>query len=147
MEFRSVCFQHTALRIIDGFIVGGLRYIVLPSSKALRHHGSFCQHDDDPLKPLGCTLTATEWGDDEQHLRCHAARHVLLVDVCRVSHYAINVSSDALYRLYGVLLHQTYNYMRVHFADSRWIKGYVSATRDGVFGIITDSGTQVVLIV
>ncbi|KAI1783226.1 hypothetical protein LXA43DRAFT_1102793 [Ganoderma leucocontextum] len=28
--------------------------------------------------------------------------------------------------LYGVLLHQTYSYLRVHSADSRWIKCYVA---------------------
>ena len=29
--------------------------------------------------------------------------------------------------MYGVLLHQTYNYFRVHSADSSWTKFYVSS--------------------
>ena len=29
-------------------------------------------------------------------------------------------------RMYGVLLHQTYNYFRVHSADTSWTKFYVS---------------------
>ena len=28
--------------------------------------------------------------------------------------------------MYGVLLHQTYNYFRVHSADTSWTKFYVS---------------------
>ena len=34
--------------------------------------------------------------------------------------------NDEFSRMYGVLLHQTYNYFRVHWADSPWTKLYVS---------------------
>ena len=37
--------------------------------------------------------------------------------------------ADDTRRLYGVLLHQTYNYLRVHSGDSFWLKSYVRASR------------------
>ena len=38
-------------------------------------------------------------------------------------------------RMYGVLLHQTYNYFRVHSADTSWTKFYVSTMALCYFGL------------
>ena len=35
-------------------------------------------------------------------------------------------ADEVCLRMYGVLLHQTYNYFRVHSADTSWTKFYVS---------------------
>ena len=37
--------------------------------------------------------------------------------------------TDDTCRLYGVLLHQTYNYLRVYSGDNFWLKSYVRASR------------------
>lgn len=49
-----------------------------------------------------------------------------VADVCRS---VCDAPANVLSRMYGVLLHQMYNYFRVHSADNHWTKLYVSATR------------------
>lgn len=52
-----------------------------------------------------------------------------LMCVADVCHSICGAPANELFRMYGVLLHQTYNYFRVHSADSHWTKLYVRTTR------------------